>query len=233
MCWVQLQQQCAAQQQRAEAAEAELAQERSAHRRDMRRKNKELEDTQVGSSEQPLYHAALLLIEDELAASTFHRDISRCIMQRRGGDTGIYCYVVPPMQQASPLLAAVCRALRMCTTEKLCSIIEEPCEGWCGAASQEEVVQLKELVKELRMKCRGEVQHTGWSRRPRSRWAIPAPTVHALPCAPLPLLTLELPVKAASPCDCSIHGAREYLCWFSSHLLPRYAQQQLSSILSL
>ncbi|BDA40618.1 probable coiled-coil domain-containing protein 61 at N-terminal half [Coccomyxa sp. Obi] len=75
----QLQQQCAAQQRRAEAAEAELAQERSAHRRDMRRKNKELAET------------------------------------------------------------------------------------------QEEVVQLKELVRELRMKRREQVQHTDWSWRASSR----------------------------------------------------------------
>ncbi len=53
VCWMQLQEQCAAQQRRAEAAEADLAQERSAHRRDMRRKNKELAESQVGSSDAP------------------------------------------------------------------------------------------------------------------------------------------------------------------------------------
>jgi hypothetical protein len=46
-CCVQLRQECAAQQQRLDMAQAELAEERSAHRRDMRRKNKELAETQV------------------------------------------------------------------------------------------------------------------------------------------------------------------------------------------
>ncbi|KAK9916460.1 hypothetical protein WJX75_002849 [Coccomyxa subellipsoidea] len=41
-----LRQECAAQQQRLDMAQAELAEERSAHRRDMRRKNKELAETQ-------------------------------------------------------------------------------------------------------------------------------------------------------------------------------------------
>ncbi len=50
---MQLRQECAAQQQRLDAAGAELAQERSAHRRDMRRKNKELAETQVVAPANP------------------------------------------------------------------------------------------------------------------------------------------------------------------------------------
>jgi hypothetical protein len=47
---LQLRQECASAQQRADAAEAQLEQERSAHRRDLRRKNKDLAEAQVGPS---------------------------------------------------------------------------------------------------------------------------------------------------------------------------------------
>ncbi len=161
-------------------------------------------------------------------------------MQLHVGDTESHCHHPASMKPYLPVLRAVWPCM-LCTCgywKCTCFMTEEPCEGWCPAAPQEEVVRLKELVRELRMKCREEVLPTDWSRRPLFRWAIPTRrcatwrvdlqcvAMHALHCPILPFPT-SLP---GNYCVQLLSAqCYEYLCW-SSLFLSRYVQQHLFCI---